>query len=260
MGNNLYKELQPYFEVHGTYFNKTKPFARNNCFHYWDLETEPPSLLLELLKPDIIISALRGNFEAQINAHSDIARYVLQHNCKLIFLSSSNVFDAFTNFPSYEHDKTLSESIYGRFKIKIENMLMRLPEKNYIIARLPMVFGKKSPRIKEIKELVKLREPIEVFPNVVMNATSHEKLTQQIHFLINQDMEGIFHLGSNDLIHHHELIEDFCEELQLENPIYKRVYSSNEDRFLAVLPKDNILPKNLQINIKNIVKSSSLMF
>src|SRR5690606_12533041 len=119
LGNALYKELQSYFDVHGTYFTKTKPFSRNNCFHYWDFETEPPSLLLEALKPDIVISALRGNFEAQINAHLDIADYVLKNNCKLVFLSSSNVFDAFTNFPSYEHDKTLSDSIYGRFKIKI---------------------------------------------------------------------------------------------------------------------------------------------
>ena len=41
--------------------------------------------------------------------------------------SSSNVFDSFEHYPSYEYDKTFSESIFGRFKIEIENQLMRLP-------------------------------------------------------------------------------------------------------------------------------------
>jgi dTDP-4-dehydrorhamnose reductase len=46
--------------------------------------------------------------------------------------------------------------------------------------------------------------------------------------------------------------------MQLENPVFKRVYSSNEDRYLAVLPKDNLLPENLQVSIKDIVENSSL--
>jgi dTDP-4-dehydrorhamnose reductase len=258
LGNALYKELQPYFDVHGTYFNKERPFAKNKRFHCWDYETEPASPLLDSLKPDIVISALRGNFEAQIHVHLEMVDYVSRKHCQLVFLSSANVFDAFTNFPSYEHDKTLSDSVYGRFKIKIENALLRLPPEKYIIARLPMVFGKKSPRVAEIKTLAETREPIEVFPNVVVNATSHEKLTQQIHYLINHDKKGIYHLGSSDLTHHHELFEDICEQMQLENPVFKRVYSSNEDRYLAVLPKDNLLPENLQVSIKDIVENSSL--
>ncbi len=54
----------------------------------------------------------------------------LREKLKFIFLSSANVFDAYSKYPSYEHDKTLSHSIYGHFKIKIENMLLRLPKKS----------------------------------------------------------------------------------------------------------------------------------
>lgn len=222
------------------------------------MERESLAPILWNLQPDIIISALHGNFNAQIDAHREIEDYLVRKSAKLIFLSSSNVFDAFTNFPSYEYDKTLSDSVYGKFKIKIESTLLRLPVEKYLIARLPMIFGANSPRIRELKQLVDLHEPIDVFPNVVINANSVQKFTQQIHYLINQEKNGIFHLGSSDLVHQSELIEDICKQIQVENPIFRRNYSSNEDRFLAILPKEQKLPKNLRINIQEVIKNCSL--
>ena len=256
IGNALYKELCPYFDTHGTYCTDDPAFAKNRKFHQFDLEREPVGILLENLRPTIIISAVRGNFDAQVAMHMEIISYILKNKCKLIFLSSSNVFDAFTNYPSYEYDKTLSESVYGRFKIKIENALLRLPNHKYVIARLPMIFGAGSPRISEIKRQLKEGEAIEVFSNVVINATTEAKVTQQLHYIINRGRLGIFHLGSDDLVHHNDLIVDICEVLGVKDPLLKNVYDSNFDRFLAVLPKDNLLPKNLQISVQEVVKGS----
>jgi len=257
IGNALYKELHPYFDTYGTYFTDNAFYEKNQKFHQYDVERESISILLENLRPNIIISALRGNFDAQVAAHFEIINYLLQNkNTKLIFLSSANVFDAFTNYPSYEYDKTLSQSIYGRFKIKIENALLRLPNTKYVIARMPMVYGANSPRVLEIKKQLQENEAIEVFSNVVVNATTDAKLTQQIHYIINRQRQGVFHLGSNDLIHHNDLVTDICETLGEKKPLLKNVFDSNFDRFLAVLPKDNLLPKNLQISLHEVVASS----
>lgn len=256
IGNALYKELCSFFDTHGTYYTDSKFFEENHQFHHYDLDTENIEILLHNLKPTIIISALRGNFNSQLAAHFSIISYILHHDCRFIFISSANVFDAFTNYPSYEYDKTLSQSIYGRFKIKIENALLRLPNDKYNIVRLPMVFGNSSPRIRELKQLIELRQAVEVFPNVVINVTDIEKLTQQIHYIINRKKQGVFHLGSNDLIHQKDFIEDVCEVLGYQAPLFKNVYDSNFDRFLAVLPKDNLLPKNLQISVQEVVQSS----
>lgn len=256
IGNALYKELCPYFDTYGTYFTDNPAFSKNKKFHHWDLETEDVGILLENLRPNIIISALRGNFNAQVHQHFSMIDYILRNDCKLIFISSANVFDAFTNYPSYEYDKTLSMSIYGKFKIKIENALLRLPNKKYVIARLPMVFGNGSPRIQEIKEHINKKEAIEVFPNVVVNATTISHVTQQLHFIINRNKKGVFHLGSNDVVHQRDLITDICEVLGYGNPLIKNIYESNNDRFLAVLPKDNLLPKNLQLSIQEVVENS----
>lgn len=255
IGNTLYKELCSYFNVYGTYCSQ-KSFRGNQHFVHFDMEIDGVDAILKQVKPHIIISALRGDFEGQIEVHDVLIDYIKNSDRKLIFLSSANVFDAFSNYPSYELDKTLSESKWGRLKIKIENKLLRLPDKNYIIARLPMVFGKNSPRVKELLTSVKNKEAYEVFPDLVMNTTFADKLAQQIHYLINRNKHGIYHLGSTDLIHHDEFIKEICTGLDLQKPIFKNVYTTNFDRFLAVIPKDKKLPKHLLLTNEMVIKDS----
>ncbi|WP_147676889.1 sugar nucleotide-binding protein [Algibacter pacificus] len=248
LGNAIYKELFPYFRTYGTYNTSNKTLEKNHQFFQYNFEEDDIFEILEIVKPTIIISALRGDFSKQVLLHQHIAEYLLSVNAKLIFLSSANVFDAYSKYPSYEQDKTLSHSIYGHFKIKIENMLMRLPKKKVAVIRLPMVFGLHSPRINEILQLISLNEAIEVFPNLVMNVTSYDKLTQQIHYIINRNKSGIFHLGSNDLVHHDDFIKEIVEALHLQQKVkYKQVFTTNDERYLAVLPKFNKLPKHLQL-------------
>ncbi|MBP0902329.1 sugar nucleotide-binding protein [Mariniflexile gromovii] len=247
LGNVIYRELCPYFKTFGTYSTSNSQLEKNNHFFQFNIEEDDVYEILDIVKPTIIISALRGDFSKQVIVHQHLTEYVFTKNIKIIFLSSANVFDAYSKYPSYETDKTYSNSIYGHFKIKIENMLLRLPKNQVAILRLPMVFGAKSPRIQEIILQVKDKEPIEVFPNLIMNVTTDTKVTQQIHYIINRNKSGIFHLGSSDLVHHDEFIKDIIKSLNIKNPIYKQVYTTNDDRYLAVLPKYNLLPKNLQL-------------
>ncbi|MBP2833552.1 sugar nucleotide-binding protein [Aquimarina sp. U1-2] len=255
VGNALYKELNSYFDTYGTYKTDNTFYEKNQKFFQYDMELEDISILLDNLKPTLIISAIRGNFNSQLDAHQRMIYWIQKHTCKLIFTSSANVFDYFSNYPSYEFDKTLSDSVYGRFKIKIENALMRLPLHKYVIARVPMIFGAMTPRVQEIKTCYELKAPIEVFPNVIINTTSMVKLSQQIHYIINRNKKGIFHLGSTDLIYHFDLIQEICSILNLDDPIFKQVFDSNNDRYLAVLPRDNKLPKNLQITTQQVIDS-----
>ncbi|HET8736948.1 MAG TPA: sugar nucleotide-binding protein [Pricia sp.] len=253
LGNAIYKELCNYFDTYGTYFNARRSFEDNGQFFRYDMVEDDVFELLERIRPQVIISAVRGNFAAQIQAHQHIMEYLAQNECILYYLSSANVFDAYRKYPSYEYDKTLSESVYGRLKIKIENMLLRLPQRKMGILRVPMVFGNGSPRINEIKKFIWENEPVEVFPNLILNVTTADKLTQQVHYLINRNKTGIYHLGSSDLVHHEDFIKDVVDRIGNFSPIYKRVYTTNEERYLAVLPKDNKLPKNLQIGYQEVI-------
>ncbi len=253
LGNAIYKELCNYYDTYGTYCSARRSYEGNQKFLRYDMLEDDIHRLLGEVKPHIIISALRGDFGAQIQAHAHLAEYLSKHRARLLFLSSANVFDAYSKYPSYEYDKTLSESIYGRLKIRIENMLLRLPARKMGILRLPMVFGNTSPRIREIKQALGSREPIEVFPNLVMNVTSDDKLCQQIHYMINRGKHGIYHLGSTDLVHHDDFIREITAHLSERTPVFKRVYTTNEERFLAVLPRENLLPKNLQLKYQEVI-------
>ena len=134
-------------------------------------------------------------------------------------------------------------------------MLLRLPKSQIAILRLPMVFGSNSPRIQKIVQDINDKTPIEVFPNLIMNVTTDSKVTQQIHYIINRNKSGIFHSGSSDLVHHDEFIKEIIASLNLKNAIYKQVYTTNDDRYLAVLPKYNLLPKNLQLTSHSIIET-----
>ncbi|WP_298342553.1 sugar nucleotide-binding protein [uncultured Algibacter sp.] len=254
LGSAIYKELCSYFRTFGTYNTSNKALEKNNHFFQYNIEEDDIYEILDIVKPTIIISSLRGDFSKQVLLHQHLTEYVFHHKIKIIFISSANVFDAYTKYPSYEYDKTYSNSIYGHFKIKIENMLLRLPKKQVTILRLPMVFGAQSPRVQEIIHFIKTKEPIEVFPNLIMNVTTDSKVTQQIHYIINRNKYGVFHLGSSDLVHHDDFLEEIISSLELKNkPIYKRVFTTNNDRYLAVLPKFNKLPKHLQISSLDIL-------
>ncbi len=253
IGSAIYKELCNYYDTYATYNAARRSLESNKQFFHYNMEDDDIIRILDRVAPQIIISAVRGKFAAQVQTHLHLIEYINKHKCKLLFISSANVFDAYSKYPSYENDKTLSESIYGRLKIKIENMLLRLPKEKMAILRVPMVFGNASPRIKNIKNNIWTNEPVEVFPNLILNVTNDDKLTQQVHYLINRNKSGIFHLGSKDLVHHEDFIKAIVERIGDFSPIYKRVFTTNNDRYLAVLPKDNTLPKNLQFTHQDIV-------
>jgi dTDP-4-dehydrorhamnose reductase len=248
LGNAIYKELCSYYSTFGTYRTPLLSFENNKQFYQYDFEEDDIFEILNVVKPTLIISALRGDFSAQLTAHKHLFEYIsLKKKCKMVFLSSANVFDAYSKYPSYENDTTLSNSIYGHFKIRLEQLFLKLPSKKIAILRLPMVFGAQSPRVNELKLHLELDVPIELFPNLIMNVISDQKVTQQLHYIINRNKYGIFHVGSKDLVHHDDFIKDLVSKIGAKKPKFKLVYTTNDERYLAVLPKENKLPKHLQM-------------
>ena len=257
IGNAIYRELSPFYNTLGTYYN-AKGYKNNSHFIYFNHENDNLNGILEKFNPKLIISSLRGDIYSQVEAHIYMKEHVQKHDCRIIFISSANVFDSFRHYPSYEYDKTLSKSLYGHFKIKIENQLLNLKTGKYIILRLPMVFGLNSPRTLKIDQALKDNSPIEVFPNTVINVNSDVRLSQQIHYIINHKKTGIFHLGSVDLISHYEFIRTLVERRYNKPGFFKQVFTSNTTRYLAVLPKENKLPRHIQPSYENVLSDLTL--
>ncbi|MGB7392876.1 MAG: dTDP-4-dehydrorhamnose reductase, partial [Pricia sp.] len=75
LGNSIYKELCNYFDTYATYFSARRFFKDNQQFFRYDMEEDDVFEILEKIRPQVIISALRGNFAAQIQAHQHIVEY-----------------------------------------------------------------------------------------------------------------------------------------------------------------------------------------
>ena len=133
---------------------------------------------------------------------------------------------------------------------------MRLAPSKYVIARLPMVYGLHSPRIKEIEALMDEKLPLEVFPNTIVNLISDRKLTQQIHYIINQKLTGIFHLGTTDLITHYDFHKRLAAKRGWDQLVFKQVFTTNDMRYIAVLPKENKLPAHLLPTCEDVLEDS----
>ena len=231
IGTAIFKELNPFYDLHATYYKQIR-FSSNKRYLYYDLKDDPV-FILNKLNPDIIISGLKGNFNLQVKYYDKIIKYCEAFNSKLMFISSSSVFDSFVNFPSYEEDKTFSQSIYGRFNIHIENKLFRMKSSNWTINRSAMIFSSKSKRIDQIKESIINLSPIEIFPNLIININSENLLAKHLHYMISRNLNGIFHHGSKDLINHEELIKNIIEKLNLRAVKFKYVYTTNNNRYIS---------------------------
>lgn len=259
IGNAIYKELLSYFEVHGTYCRQEGAFSENQVFHKFCAEKDSVLLLLNTIRPSVIISVFAGESSSAFNVHQEIANYALINpNCAVLYISSAEVFNGKWKHPAYENNVTLSETSAGRFKISVEKLFLETIPQQTTIIRLPMVLGINSPEILHLRQCMRHHVAFEVYPNLIITATTIDKVCQQIHYIINQSKRGIFHLASNDMVHHDDLFLEIAEKIGGENPIFKNVFSKNEDSYNAILPKENKLPSQHQITISKVIEDCSL--
>ncbi|MCB0453004.1 MAG: sugar nucleotide-binding protein [Aequorivita sp.] len=259
LGNALYKELLSYFDVHCTYCRQQGSFSENQVFHNFCMEEDSIFLMLNRIKPTIIISSLNGENKSQFKVHKEIVNYALLNAGRsVLYISSAEVFNGKSAHPSYENDITISQTEAGRLKISIEKMLLETIPSQTTILRLPMVLGINSPEVLHLRQCIRHQASFDVYPNMVITATTVNKVCQQVHYIINQSLRGIFHLASNDMVHHEDLFKEITLKMGNKTPIFKSVFSSNEDQYNALLPKYNKLPKTHQVTISQVIEECSL--
>ena len=258
LGHSLYKGLQPFFQVYGTFTGEDIGFQRNQAFITYDTTRDDLTSILELIEPDLVIVAHRSPYPQGIEAMKLLAHYCREHNAFLMFLSHIMVFDAVKKFPSYPGDRTISESQTGRYFIALEKIVQELPSQLYCIARLSMVLGFNAPIMQLIKQSIINRVPIDVFPNLIVSATTITQVVRHIHYLINKRHVGVYHIASSNVMHHNDLIQEICHKLNIKDPKIKNVYHSNDDQYLALLSRADHWPGFLEFSSESVLESCTL--
>lgn len=213
--------------------------------------SEPQSIvpLLEQVRPDAVVSCLRGDFNCQLEAHGLMADALRRQNGVLVYLSSANVFDGDLSRPHYEGDAPCSDSTYGQFKIACERLLQDRLEQNCVILRPPEIWGRSCPRLHTLLEHTRAGRPIQTYENLSVNYTTDTQLAQWTAFILAHGLRGVFHVGTRDTYDYTAFLDQLAEGLSLPQPVY-RVERNDTAAYQAVLPGRREIPEDFQLSVK----------
>lgn len=196
--------------------------------------------LLRLVRPDVIVSALRGDFGMQLSAHETAADYLRAHGGKMIFLSTVNVFDGSMDRPHYEGDYRASVSAYGRFKLRCEDLLLDRLGHQAVVLRLPFVWGKKSPRMEAVRAGCAAGQ-LEVY-DIRSNHAADMQIAEFAAWMIREDKRGTFHVGTSDIIGYESFMERLIAAMGVKKPRFIRGEAAG---VMAALNSRTDIPREL---------------
>lgn len=244
VGNALVEEFQNDFDLYGTFASTPPKLLKGKQIRLDITQIEKIEDVLHSIKPDIIVSCIRGGYEQQLEFHKEFALKLKNGNKNFYYFSTTNIFDHDLSKYHLESDIPNAESDYGIFKIQCESILKEILGDRAIIIRIPAIWGKNSPRLKLIKESLQKNQEINVYSNLFRSNLLDTHLSKQLRYIIEKNLNGIFHLGSEDLMTESEfytmLINAFSGNLNiLRTNLYKE---SKENFFFGLKSSRENLP------------------
>ena len=204
VGEAIINEFKNEFDLYGTYVSSLASLPKDRQFKLDVQQTDRLKEIVSSIKPHIVISCLRGEFNQQLEFHKELALELQNIESRLYYFSTANVFDGDYSRHHSETDLPVAESDYGKFKIVCENTLRETLDDRFVIVRIPAIWGKNSPRMTLIKESINRNQPIEVYSNLECNNLLDIQLAKQLRFIVENQFKGTFHLGSVDMMAHGE--------------------------------------------------------
>jgi dTDP-4-dehydrorhamnose reductase len=254
VGRALIDEFKDGFDLYGTYSSTLANLPEEKRFQLDVLQIEKLRDIVHSVKPDIVISCLRGAYDQQFDLHKDLAMELRYTSSRLYFFSTTNVFDGDHSKTHSEADKPISISDYGIFKIECERMLQEILEDRTIIIRIPAIWGKNSPRWNLIKESIKDKRMIDVYSNLVCNNLLDVHLAKQLRYIIENNLKGLFHLGSIDTMTQGQFFEKIITGLGSDHYLLQyKLFLDKDDAFYFALKTNRSDLSSLHSTNDNII-------
>lgn len=228
-----------------------RPGENRGLYRY---ELDDPGRLEKLLAetgPEVVISCLRGGFDAQLEAHRLAADYLAARGGRMIYLSTANVFDAETDRPHYETDEPRAESGYGLFKIACERLLKEKLGENLVILRPPEIWGRTALRLQGLLQADREGAAVSVYANNVINFTTDRQVAAWTAYILENDLRGIFHVGTRDECTHGGFRRQLAERLGLTRIRWEE---STEQGCQSVLPGRAEIPDELHATVEDVLR------
>lgn len=240
------------FKIYATYFEGAMPLNQNRSFKLNIEDLDNINNILNILKPQSIVSCLRGNYDKQLILHTEIAEYLKKNDGRLYFCSTANVFDNDLSKPHYEDELPNSCTDYGQYKIECEKRIIEILHDNACILRLPQIWGKDSPRMRHLLNSLTNNEKIVVYPKLLINTNTDVMIAKKMFYIIEHKFKGIFHLSAEDVINY----KDFCDELIVGlgfNNSRMEESFEEEGNFALLSKRNNEFPERLKLTNKSVI-------
>lgn len=224
----------------------------------YQLIVEEPNKLVEILvreSPEIVISSIRGNYQPQMRFHQTLAEWLAKEQKRLLYISTANVFDGNLSKPWTENDLPMPESDYGSFKRDCEIMLKKILENQLIIFRLAAVWSADCPRVQQLKLYSRNGEPYRTYPNYMINITSAKQIGNYARYVLDNNLHGIFHIGTTDTVNYFSFEKMVCETLNIGLPQFVAETEGEEVSFFAILPARKEIPGDLQMTVSDVLST-----
>ena len=254
VGRAIIKELDNSgsFDVYATHLSNPLPLNEDRCIKLNVDDLDGLKKVLKDIRPQRVISCIRGDFDIQLAFHKILAEYLKENRGMLYFFSTGNVFDGDYSMPSYEDTPVCSQTDYGKFKIECEKLLKEVLGEDAIIIRIPEVWGRSCPRISLLKDKLSKGERITEYPELMVSNITDMMIAKKLRYIMEENLEGTFHLCSEDTISHMGFRMELLKRLGLNTDIL--VEDKSEKGWFAVQSKrSNLFPKELRVTNEDIL-------
>ncbi|MCM1540898.1 MAG: sugar nucleotide-binding protein [Blautia sp.] len=225
----------------------------------YQLAAEEPDKLMEILfceDPEIVVSSIRGDYQAQMEFHRKLAEWIAEKKRRLLYVSTANVFDGDLSRPWTESDVPIPGSGYGGFKRDCEIMLGNLLGKQLIIFRLAAVWAADCPRVQQLKLHSCSEEPHPTYPDYTINVTPAKQIGEYAGYVLDHDLCGIFHVGTVDTVNYSSFERMVCKALEIRPPQFAAETGTGKKVF-AILPARKEIPDSLQMTVSDVLAALS---
>lgn len=235
LGWNLCQQAQANWEVYGTYFTHKVKISGATLYKTDLKDFAALAQLFKKIQPDAVIhtaAASKPNFcqtnpnesfAINVTAAVNIARLCGERNLPCAFTSTDLVFDG--KHPFYqESDRTCPINYYGEQKAIAEQKMSEIYPA-IAICRMPLMFGAPSPLaasfLQGMISNLKAGKEINLFVDEFRTPASARAASQGLLLAVENQIQGILHLGGKERISRYDFGLLLADVLQLPTDLIK---------------------------------------
>lgn len=132
----------------------------------------------------------------RINAEGtkNVSQACASNGSSIVLISTDYVFAGDLDRPYIESDRPCPQTVYGKSKLRAENMVESYCPK-FTIARISWLYGAGGPSfLHTIMRLAQKRDTIKVVNDQIGNPTSADAVANGLRYILERPLHGIVHL------------------------------------------------------------------